>query len=189
MPEILFTMMQGSYTTQSHPFSIDGWLKWFVKDTLWYPMWNKPYIRGAGEAIPQAIMLKRRQISADFGQDLKQPSTSQRMRSPSRSRASTRGGTRSCKSRLSASPSRVGFSTSQSQYNGLGDTEPSPGEANRYEDDEDFKDYRSPNRNERGGGYSDKKLDEFNGNDDRPHAEPKDYDGGEKYDDKNEEFK
>jgi hypothetical protein len=31
MPEILFTMMQGSYTTQSHPFSIDGWLKWFVK--------------------------------------------------------------------------------------------------------------------------------------------------------------
>ena len=92
----------------------------FDSDTLWYPMWNKPYIRGAGEAIPQAIMLKRKQITVDFGHDLRGLSTSQKARSPSRS-PSRRMGTATADS-----PARSRF--------GLGETEPGPGVSNRYDD-------------------------------------------------------
>jgi hypothetical protein len=98
-------------------------------DTLWYPMWNKPYIRGAGEAIPQAIMLKRRQISIDFGSDLKQLSTSQRMRSPSRMSRASRRGFQSSRG-ASLSPSRTGGF-------GLDGMEPEPGTINKYAYDED----------------------------------------------------
>ena len=35
-------------------------------DTLWYPGWNRSYIRSAADAVAAAIMLKRRTIAIDF---------------------------------------------------------------------------------------------------------------------------
>lgn len=42
-PEILFAMLQGNYTTQSYPYSVDGWLRHLIKGrscaslTLFHP--------------------------------------------------------------------------------------------------------------------------------------------------------
>ncbi len=61
-PELLFSMMQGDYTTQSSPFRVDGWLGHLMKDALWYPAWSRVHITGASEAIVAVISLKKKQI-------------------------------------------------------------------------------------------------------------------------------
>lgn len=61
-PELLFSMMQGDYTTQSSPFRVDGWLGHLMKDALWYPAWSRVHIAGASEATVAVISLKKKQI-------------------------------------------------------------------------------------------------------------------------------
>jgi hypothetical protein len=61
-PDLLFCCMQGHYTSASQPFRVSGWLFHMIKDSVWYPAWNKAHIGGAGEAIVHAISLMKRKI-------------------------------------------------------------------------------------------------------------------------------
>ena len=61
-PDLLFCCMQGHYTSASQPYRVSGWLFHMIKDSVWYPAWNKAHIGGAGEAIVHAISLMKRKI-------------------------------------------------------------------------------------------------------------------------------
>ena len=61
-PDLLFCCMQGHYTSASQPYRVTGWLFHMIKDSVWYPAWNKAHIGGAGEAIINAIALMKRKI-------------------------------------------------------------------------------------------------------------------------------
>lgn len=61
-PDLLFCCMQGHYTSASQPYRVTGWLFHMIKDSVWYPAWNKAHIGGAGEAIVNAISLMKRKI-------------------------------------------------------------------------------------------------------------------------------
>lgn len=61
-PDLLFCCMQGNYTSASQPYRVTGWLFHMIKDSVWYPAWNKAHIGGAGEAIVNAIALMKRKI-------------------------------------------------------------------------------------------------------------------------------
>lgn len=100
--EVLFVMTQGHYTTISQPYKVEGWLKYMIKDSLWYPSWSSTHISGACEAIRGVISLLAQKIDIDdpemrhwkediekFGSPKKKSASS--MRSPSSSRPTTAG--------------------------------------------------------------------------------------------------
>lgn len=61
-PEMLFCMVHGDYTTESHPYRVTGWLWHLLKDSLWSPAWSVAHIYGAADAISGVISLRRRTI-------------------------------------------------------------------------------------------------------------------------------
>ena len=57
--ELCFVMIDGNYTTESHPHKVSGWLGHMLGASLWTPGWSHAHCAGAAEAIKGTINLKR----------------------------------------------------------------------------------------------------------------------------------
>ena len=52
---IIYVMMQSDFTTVSQPESVEGWLRLYLGDKLWYPLWDKGQVESTGDAIAGII--------------------------------------------------------------------------------------------------------------------------------------
>jgi hypothetical protein len=58
--EMLYVMIHGTFTTESYPYHCrEGWLGYFLRDSLWSPAWNHAHAAGAAEAIASTVNLRR----------------------------------------------------------------------------------------------------------------------------------
>jgi hypothetical protein len=53
---VLFTMLDETYTTESQPFRVSGWLGNMVFGTTWYPCWTKFQAQSTAVEIASNIM-------------------------------------------------------------------------------------------------------------------------------------
>ena len=62
-PEMLYVMLDGDFTTESHPYHCrSGWLGYMLRDSLWSPAWSHAHLAGATEAITGVINLRRNKV-------------------------------------------------------------------------------------------------------------------------------
>ena len=59
-PEMLYCMIHGDFTTESHPYHCrGGWLGYLLKGGGWSPAWSKSRIHGAAETVYNTLYLVR----------------------------------------------------------------------------------------------------------------------------------
>ena len=51
----IYVMMQSDFTTVSQPESVEGWLRLYLGDKLWYPLWDQGQVESTGDAIAGLI--------------------------------------------------------------------------------------------------------------------------------------
>ena len=52
---IIYVMMQSDFTTVSQPERVEGWLRLYLGDNLWYSLWDKSQVESTGDAIAGVI--------------------------------------------------------------------------------------------------------------------------------------
>ena len=70
--QILYVMMQPTYTTVSEPDCCDGWLGIQIGDALWYPLWDQSAVLHTVDSLLSVIGVchrshPRRHMSASMG--------------------------------------------------------------------------------------------------------------------------
>ena len=99
-PEVCFVMIDGDYTTESHPHKVSGWLGHALGASLWSPAWSHAHCAGAAEAIMGTVNLKRKVViitkeelrRIDLGLELDSPKSPGKSKGTKGSRSADREG-------------------------------------------------------------------------------------------------